>query len=206
MWYNAVADGGGGTFEPIVDPGPTSRWQLRADSGAGLQWQDPTFAGWANAPYSPCTTNSSNPDRVLLTISCLPGSGPCEPGTPSVAFWVTNIQNEIATTRQKYSNVRQIILQPVVGGPNDTVCPWGTTGLVVHASLIHPNIDTAIAQVVAADASGQVVAGISPHVRTCADYADSTGHLCYPGFNSCHLDARGPMGTVIGQFYARFAP
>jgi hypothetical protein len=195
------------TFEPIVGD---DQWQLRAYEGAGLSWQDPTFIGWTDpaALYSPCVTNSTNPDRVVLNIACLPKDVPCEPGIPSVAFWVTNVQNEIATIRAKYSNIRQIVLQAVVGGPNDTVCYFNNNpGDPVHSSLIGPNIDTAIAQVVAADPTGQVVAGISPEVRTCADYADDAGHLCYPGFDTCGtLDARGPLGTMIGQFYAAFCP
>src|SRR5262249_41883613 len=109
MWYLDVAHGGGGTFEPLVGD---DSWQLRAYPGAGLQWQDPTFAGWTDptALFSPCVANSTNPDRVLLTIGCEAGNGPCDPGTPSVTFWATNVQNEITTIRAMYSNVRQIIL------------------------------------------------------------------------------------------------
>ncbi len=114
---------------------------------------------------------------------------------------MTNIQAEIATIRAKYSNVREIILQPVVGGPNDGVYEFGNPSVPVHASVIHPTIEQAIAQVV----GGDVVAGMSPEVRTCADYADDTGHLCFPDFDSCGtLNARGPIGTLIGDFYRNF--
>jgi hypothetical protein len=194
MWYLDVAHGGGGTFEPIVGD---STWQLRAGAGTGVSWQDPNFAGWTDPRdlYSPCAINSSNPDRVLLTIST-------PSGLPTVGWWVTNIRAEIATIREKYSNVREIILQPVVGGPNNRVCYFdGNPGDPVHASEIHPTIEQAIAQVV----GGNVVAGMSPEVRTCADYADNTGHLCYPDFDACGtLNARGPIGTLIGNFYAGF--
>jgi hypothetical protein len=206
-WYLDVAHGGGGTFEPIVgDDG----WQLRAYEGAGLSWQDPDFIGWNDpgALYSACVTNSTNPDRVVLNIACLAGNVPCDPGNPSVAFWVTNVENEITTIRAKYSNVRQIVLQPVVGGPDDSICYFEDDPAdPVQSSLIHPNVDAAIAQVVAADPTGQVVAGFSPEVRTCADFADSAGHLCFPGLNACGtVDARGPIGTAIGEFYAGFCP
>jgi hypothetical protein len=193
MWYLAPPLGGG-TFEPLVGD---AYWQLRAASGAGVDWQDPNYVGWTDPAdlYSPCTTNSSNPDRVLLTIS-VPS------GIPTLDWWVTNIQGEIATIRAKYSNVREIILQPVVGGLNNGVCYFdGNLGDPVHASIIHPTIDQAIAQVV----GGDVVAGMSPTVRTCADYADDTGHLCYPNFDACGtLNARGPIGALIGDFYANF--
>jgi hypothetical protein len=191
MWYLDVAEGGGGTFEPLVGNG---QWQLRAYQSAGVQWQDPNFAGWTapNALFSPCTVNSSNPDRVLLTIS-VPS------GLPTLSQWVTDITAEVATIRSKYSNVRQIILQPVVGGPNNTVCYLN--GVPVHASQEHPTIDQAIA-IVAQDAPDLAV-GFSPTVRTCADYADTTGHLCYPNFKNCRtLNARTPIGQTIGNFYA----
>ena len=183
MWYLDVARGGGGTFEPLVGDGV---WQLRAGAGAGVSWQDLSFAGWTSTPYSPCAQGSASPDRILLTIST-------PSGIPSLDWWVTNIQAEIATIRTKYPGVRQIILQPVVGGPNNGVCNFGgNPSDPVHASVIHPTIDQAIAQVV----GGDVVAGMSPEVRTCADYMDNTGHLV-PG-------ARPAIGTLVGRFYAAF--
>jgi hypothetical protein len=198
MWFNSVADGGGGTFLPIVDPGPGVHWELRACASAGIMWTDPNDACWTS-PFvgSSCDVNAENPDRVLLTISI--------PSTrPSVAEWVSDIQTEITNILNRYSNVRQIVLQPTVGGPGDSTCPFdGNVADPVHASVIHPSIDAAIAQVVAADTTGIVVAGVSPEVRTCADYADDSGHLCAPAFRACGtLDARGPIGTTIGQFYA----
>jgi hypothetical protein len=185
MWFLDVADGGGGTFEPLVGD---AEWELRAGPGAGVAWQDPSFSGWTSTPYSPCAQNADNPDRVLLTIS-VPS------GIPTLNWWVTNIQAEIATIRQKYSNVREIILQSVVGGPSNSVCYFnGNRADPVHASVIHPTIDQAIARIV----GGDVVAGFSPTVRSCGDYADNTGHLV-PG-------ARPAIGTTIGQFYATFQP
>jgi hypothetical protein len=186
MWFLPVAEGGGGTFLPLVG---ASTWQLRAAASAGVEWQDPNFAGWTDPLdlYSPCATNSSNPDRVLLTISV-------PKGLPTLNTWVTDILAEIATIRTKYSNLREIVLQPVVGGPNGNVCYFGGNQAdPVHASEIHPTIDQAIARVV----GGDVVAGDSPDVRTCADYMDDTGHLV--------PSARPAIGTAIGQFYVNFS-
>jgi hypothetical protein len=182
QWFLDVAEGGGGTFEPLVGDGA---WQLRAAAGAGVSWQDRNFAGWTSTPYSPCTQSSGDPDRVLLTIST-------PSGIPSLSWWIGSIQAEIATIRSKYPHLRQIVLQPVVGGPHDSTCYFeGNPGAPVHASVIHPTIDQAIARVV----RGDVVAGMSPEVRTCADYMDDTGHLL-PG-------ARPAIGTLVGQYYAR---
>jgi hypothetical protein len=183
MWVLDVAHGGGGTFEPLVGD---ASWQLRAYQGSGVDWQDPSFLGWTTTPYSPCTSGSASPDRVLLTIST-------PSGRPSVSWWVTNIRAELATIRQKHPAVREIILQSVVGGPGGRVCYVnGDPRMPVHASVIHPTIDQAIAQVV----GGDVLAGMSPTVRTCDDYMDDTGHLT--------PSARPAIGTLIGEYYATF--
>jgi hypothetical protein len=184
MWFLDVPQGGGGTFEPLVGD---AAWQLRAAAGAGVGWQDPRFAGWTTAPYSPCVERSASPDRVLLTIST-------PAGVPSVDWWMAAIRAEIATIRAKYPGAREIVLQPVVGGPNDGVCyAGGDPSMPVHASVIHPTIDRAIARVV----GGDVVAGMSPEVQTCADYMDTTGHLAE--------SARPAIGAAIGRFYATFS-
>jgi hypothetical protein len=190
MWYLAPPLGGGG-FEPLVGD---ANWQLRAEASAGVDWQDPNYAGWTDpsALYSPCTSGPI--DRVLLTISV-------PKGLPTVDWWVQNIRAEIATIRTKRPAMREIILQPVVGGPNNTVCYHG--GQPVHASEINPTIDQAIAVVV--NDAPDIVAGFSPEVRTCADFADTPGHLCWPAFDNCgSLNARTPIGQTIGTFYASF--
>ena len=190
MWYLAPPFGGGG-FEPIVgDAG----WQLRAEGGAGVSWQDPNYIGWTDpdALFSPCASGPI--DRVVLTISVASG-------LPTVDRWVDNIRAEIATIREMRPQAQQIILQPVVGGPNHAVCYLN--GTPVHASQEHPTIDQAIA-IVAQDAPDLAV-GFSPEVRTCADYADTAGHLCYPNFKNCGmLNARTPIGQTIGNFYANW--
>jgi len=178
-------DGGGGFFA-VVGHG---RYQVRACASAGLAWMDPNYPGWGTAcPQgrpalnAPCTAGLSI-DRVLLTIS-IPS------GIPTVAEWVSDIRTEIDVIRTKYAALRQIILQPVVGGPNHTVCQFG--GSDVHASVIHPAIDQAIA-IVAQDAPDLAI-GYSPEVDACSDYIDNTGHLS--------TDARTRIGRKMGTYYA----
>ena len=179
-------DGGGGFFA-VVGHGT---YQVRACASAGLAWMDPNYPGWGttcpgqsrpalNAPCSPGLPI----DRVLLTIS-IPS------GIPTVAEWVSDIRTEIAVIRTKYAALRQIILQPVVGGPNNSVCQFG--GSDVHASVIHPAIDQAIA-IVAQDAADLAI-GYSPEVDSCSDYIDNTGHL--------GTDARTRIGRKMGTYYA----
>jgi hypothetical protein len=170
-------------FESIVG---NNGWQLRAYASAGVQWQDPTFAGWMTAPISPCLQNAANPDRILLTIST-------PSGIPTLDWWVQNIRAEIATIRQQRPNAGSIILQSVVGGPGGATCYFGgNLANPVHASVIHPTIDQAIAVVVLD--SPDLVAGISPEVASCGQYADNTGHLTTMG--------RSVVGQAIGAYYA----
>jgi hypothetical protein len=114
-----------------------------------------------------------------------------DPANGGVARVATDIRNVVATIRLKYPSVRQIYLQPVVGGPGGGICNFGGNPAdPVRASSNHPFIDQAIAQVV----GGTVITGPSPTVRSCSDYADDIGHLVDP--------AKVPIGQTIGSFYA----
>jgi hypothetical protein len=172
QWFLDAPD-----FEAVVGSGG---WQLLWNGGASIdRWADPGYRGWEEPIASGCTQGSSAPDRAVLTIS---GEFEDDPD-----MWAEDIAAAIATLRLKLPDVRLIVLQPVVGGPNDGPCEHG--GEVVRASSNHPVIDQAIAQVT----GGDIVAGASPEVFSCSDYADSKGHLV--------ADARGPIGAAIGAFY-----
>ena len=175
QWWVA---GSGGAFETVVN---NDLWEMRESAGAGVEWQDPNFVGWTSPILSPCTDQSII-DRVLLTIST-------SNGFPAVDWWVQQIRAEVATIRVMLPDVRQIILQPLVGGPNHMIC--GTLSNPNHPSIIHPRIDEAIA-IVAQDAPDLVV-GYSPEVDSCADFTDWAGHLTN--------DARIRVGRKIGLYY-----
>jgi hypothetical protein len=170
-WYT-------GGFESAVDGG---RWQLLWRSGANIDfWADPDYEGWSQPIVSPCASGSASPDRVVLTIS---GNLQSDPG-----WWANQIRAVVATLRDKYPRARQILLQPVVGGPGHAECMFQSQ--LVRASSNHPVIDQAIALVAADD----VAAGASPEVRSCGDYRDSVGHLA--------TEAHQSIGQSIGRFYA----
>jgi hypothetical protein len=157
-------------------------WQLLWASGADVeQWADPAFAGWTAPKQSSCTANSQ-PNRVVLTITG--GNG----NVSDVSWWTTVIRQAIVTTRSKYPSVTRVLLQPVIGGPQHAICTY--SGVVVQASFNHPYIDQAIANLV----GGDVAAGMSPEVRTCADYRDSRGHI-----DDRALPA---ISLAVGQYYA----
>jgi hypothetical protein len=189
MWHETTE------FQQQIDD---ATWQMRFRSGGDVDlWADPNADAWS-APVraeclgsgnvvlcTPCAQGSDAPDRVLFTITL-------QTHESDVQVWTQKIRAAIATIRLKHPQVRQIVLQPVVGGPHHTVCPVPTQQLGVRASYNHPYIDQAIAVVV--NDSPDLVAGFSPEVRTCADYSDDVGHLV-PA-------ARGPIGLTIGQYYA----
>ncbi len=173
QWFLGAPD-----FEQIVG---TDGWQLLWESGAGVDhWADPNYRGWSNAVDSPCQSGSDDPDRILLTISM-------QEFQDDVDVWEQNILAAIDTIRDKFPDLEEIVLQPVVGGPDDGLCEFN--GAPVRASSNHPVIDAAIAAVV----GGDVIAGDSPEVRACDDYADATGHLLG--------SAQGPIGANIAAFY-----
>ena len=158
-------------------------WQVRWEPGGAVyKWIDPGYAGWDGAADSGCSSRAQSPDRVVLTIT----SQSYETASAPFVRWIEDV---IEVVRDRYPSVQRIVLQPVVGGPDDGPCPLGE-GREVRATHNHPLIDAAIADVV----GGDVVRGPSPEVRTCADYSDDVGHLVE--------EARTPIADQIADGYA----
>jgi hypothetical protein len=181
-WYVA-----GGVFESIVGD---AHWELLWNGGAGVdRWRKADYAGWSRPLISACPGDAP-PDRVLLSVS-----GPY--GDDEKA-WSEAISETVAVIRQKLPSVRQIVLQPVVGGPGGKPCPAPGGGQrQVRASWQHNHIARAIEQVVGQhkDSEVQVVAGFAPQVRSCADYTDALGHLT--------PEAAQAAGRALGEYYLR---
>jgi hypothetical protein len=171
QWYY-----GGGFLSQMPSGGTQLRWQ----GGAGIEsWADPSF--WPDIPGGTCNTGSANPDRVVLNISGGYNS--------DVNYWHDQIALAVTNIRNHHPTVRTIYLQPVVGGPNHTLCPPVPPG--VRASFNEPYIGQAIDRL---QSEGVGVWGANPLVRTCADYADyDPGHLTN--------DAAAYISDVVGAFY-----
>jgi len=156
-------------------------WQARIQSGSSIEkWTNPDFNGWT-APLRNPQCNRSEVDRVLLTIS---GGG-----RPADA-WAADVADVVDVIRSKYTAVKLIMLQPVVGGPGHAECFFG--GNSIRASRNHPDIDQGIGIVVAGE-DGSVVAGASPEVGSCSQYADQLGHLT--------ADGAAHVGQQLAAFY-----
>lgn len=161
-WYVAGKDSIS-DFEQAVD---NDKWELLWAGGGGVdKWKDPDYSGWNNAIISPCSSNSNSPDRILLSVS--------GPHGTDITTWVNDIDSTVSVIRFKYPAAKEIILQPVVGGPSHQTCFNGVDS--VRASWQHAYIDSAIAIVAAKDPD--LSPGCSPEVLTCSDYTDSKGHL-----------------------------
>ena len=170
-------------FERHVD---NDRWELLWNGGAGVdKWSNLDYKGWSNRIVSPTSRRSGDPDRVVLSIS--------GPFGDKVDVWARKIQETVKNIRAKYTNIRRVVLLPVVGGHDHHQCPRSRGSGVVRAAYQHPYIDKAIAKVVAADKTGQVVAGISPVTPSCKGFRDNVGHLS--------REAEAPVGKAIADYF-----
>jgi hypothetical protein len=185
QWYTGESNTDLAGFQAIVN---NDRWQVLFRGGAGVEeWSDPNFVGWDVPLLAPCVDSADKPDRVILTISGDIGNVVNDP-----QVWADEIDRAITTITLKYDSVRQVLLQPVVGGPNDSLCTFDNQE--VRASVNHPVIDQAIERVVANHSVGiAVAAGFSPTVADCSDYRDTLGHLTEM--------ASDAVGRKIGLFY-----
>ena len=157
-----------------------ARYQLLQSTNGGLKWQDPNFSGWGNPLISPCTQGSRDPDRIVDNISW-------RQDVTDVGFYVREIKDEVATLRQRFPDA-DIVLQAVVGRPNDSTCGG------VHTAIVHPAVEAAIQQVVADDpALSAPVGPEAPEVARCSHFRDDIGHLID--------EQKDPMGRTIASYY-----
>jgi hypothetical protein len=182
-WYS---DGNGFQASAVDNTRHQILWQ---NGGAVHYWADPNDSIWSNSFLDfRCASSSTAPDRIVMDVTeDFYLDDPANGGVTRVA---QDIRNVIATLRSKYPSVRQIYLQPVVGGPDGSTCTVG--GVRVRASVNHPYIDQAIRDVIAGQPGFDVRAGPVTRVASCSDYADSTGHL----------NSTGAVGRAIGDWYA----
>jgi hypothetical protein len=180
-----------------------ARWQTLFRAGGNLDvWADPNADVW-RAPItctgspglcSPCASGSTTPDRVILTATL----NYFATTSTDVA---ARLRAAIATIRQKRPSAQQIVLQPVVGGPSNSVCyltPGAQTSRV-RASWNHPFLDQAILEVI--HDSPDLAMGPSPEVFRCEDYSDTTGHL-----DALPSAARGYVGGFVGAWFSTGTP
>lgn len=182
QWENTFA------FRSQVDG---SVWQNRI---AGSAWlgaiASPGWDGWRGTASSPCVFGATRPHRIVLTATMDRFAD-----TPQAIL--PYLRSAVATIRARYPYGPTIVLQPVVGGPNDQRCYMaaGNPSTRVRAAWNHPVIDEAI-ELLLAEQPDDVVdlqAGFSPEVASCGQYRDTTGHLTATGAEHA--------GRTIGRWF-----
>jgi hypothetical protein len=101
----------GGVFESIVGD---ERWELLWYPGGRVEhWADPEYEGWAAPLVSECR-GEAPVDRVVLVV----GGG----GREGAEIVAGQIEAAIRTIREKMPSAREIVLHPVIGGPEGELC------------------------------------------------------------------------------------
>jgi hypothetical protein len=163
-----------------------SRWQLIYNHPAYVEdWGSSTDAVYSKAPTSPCASDSTNPDRVILNVFPDPSGS-----LTTTAALVTGLSTAITTIKSKYSHLKRLDLLTMSRAPNNQACSGAANSNTVVPSFV----DDAITMVAAAN-PGLVVASPKFYVTNCSDF-DLT--------NPPHLSTAGKtnMAKVYGQHYA----
>jgi hypothetical protein len=168
-------------FETYVDD---AKWQLIYNHPGYVEdWGNSTDAVYSKAPTSPCTANSTNPDRVILNVFADPS------GTlTSTSAMVTGLSKAVDTIKSKYSRLKRLDLLTMSRGPNNQQC-FSSANTVVASY-----VDDAITMVAAAY-PGLVTASPKFYVTSCNDFDSS---------NPPHLSTAGKtnMAKVYGDYYS----
>lgn len=176
-------------------PNP-AQWEMRWISGGSVDlYADSGYAGWTEALINPVAVNPEDPDRVILNVSGVSASLHLPGGyTKDVSEWRGYISNAISNIRAKFPNVRMILLQPNVAGPNLATCPISDPNAtpydVIRNTYTSPYIRTAIASL----SSGNVRFGYTPRAVDCSDFTDWAGHMT--------VGARDALGVATANYYA----
>jgi hypothetical protein len=121
-----------------TDPGIVgARWQLKArEHGYITEWANPNSDFWNEMIESPCTSGSTNPDHVVLTVL----SWTCCTTQPE---WETQIDAAITNLKARYSALKRIDLMTITRGPNNMACPMAPN--VGQTIVVPPELDAALA-------------------------------------------------------------
>jgi len=169
-------------FENGVDP---TRWQLKfAQSAYVNQWANASSSFWNTAVMSPCSKNSTAPDRVILVALSWT--------IMAQADWEAAVTGAVNTIKLKYPAVRRIELMTIVRGPQNRSC--GDPNVYAENTHIPVALDNALAKV--AETSPELVK-VAPkfEVSACSDFTGVGPHLTVAG--------NAKMAGVISAHYAQ---
>ncbi|HTQ05485.1 MAG TPA: hypothetical protein VMI54_16595 [Polyangiaceae bacterium] len=179
-WYMAG-------FETYV---PDGKWQLVYHHPGYIEdWGKASDDVWNSSVTmvtSPCTTNSTNPDRVIFNMFA---DGSDSSITNKAAF-ASGLADVITQIKAHYSNVKRIDLLTMTRGPMNVACSSSNAA----GSMIPQYEDDAV-QMEVASGPPAIIASPAFFAPDCTDF-DSTGG---PHFS----DTGKPIiAKLYGQYYA----
>lgn len=152
-----------------------SGWQARIEVGSGyMNWLEPDFKIWdTDKEITPGIDGviypSSDVERVVITI----GKQTPQP----LDTYASVLEETMVTVRAKYPALKQIVLQPLAGGPDRALCYIESEVVLTTQNLAA--IEEAMA--ILTEKYADVKTGVVPLVDDCSEFEDFTGHLLPDG-------------------------
>lgn len=165
-------------FETMVD---NSKWELIwVHSGFVELWANASDPIWQTAITSPCTQNSTRPDRVIfVALNYIETTS---------TFWTPTMTSAVANIQAKYPSVKRIELMTFIRAPGNMACSQAPA----PRSTITPAQDQA-ADIVAAANPGLVFVAPKFEVKSCNEYSNNPPHPSAAGATA--------WATMMANYY-----
>ncbi|HXI60369.1 MAG TPA: hypothetical protein VNO55_30110, partial [Polyangia bacterium] len=132
-------------------------------------WANPSSPLYNMAKLSPCTSGSTNPDRVILVGVNF--------SLKSAAEWLAQYDAAVKTIQAKYPGVKEIDLDTLIRGPGNKNCGGADATSEV---VVQPFVDDAIAMAVA-KYPNLVKAAPKLYVPSCSVFTGAGPHFTAAG-------------------------
>jgi hypothetical protein len=164
---------------------PNAKWQIIFHHPGYVQnWGNATDPVWSTAITSACTTNSTNPDRVIFNAF----ADPADTTFGNATAWATGLTKVIENLKTKFPGVKRIDLLAMTRGPGNMPCVTGN-----RMDVVETWVDTAMSQVAAAY-PGLVTVSPSFFAPNCDVFQDGGPHF---------TDAGKPIiAKLYGDYYS----
>jgi hypothetical protein len=175
QWY-------AGGFETVV---PAARYEIKwAEHAYVEEWANPNSTFWNLAITSPCSQQSTSPDRVVLTALSWTIMAEMD--------WEAAVTADVNNIKAHNPNVKSIELMTIIRGPGNAAC--GDPNVYAESTHIPATLDQALLQV-AAKFPGLVSVAPKFEASACSDFEGTGPHLTAAG------DTK--IGKLIGAYYAK---
>jgi hypothetical protein len=164
---------------------PNARWQIiYFHPGYVEDWADAGDPVWSQPITSACTTNSTNPDRVIFNAF----SDPSDSTYNNATAYAAGLTKVVENLKSKYPGVKRIDLLAMTRAPNNMPCVASN-----RESIVETWVDTAMAMV-AANYPGLVTVSPAFYAPSCDVFASGGPHF---------TDAGKPIiAKLYGDYYS----